>query len=175
MMKELMDCKTYPDWCFGQFEDNLNCTTPFHCVTSKDNPFGVKFIHSLLSYFCNSCTYSKHRVALCTLTVLKLRYDQVLGGRFYSSPLSKCPHGRIQRGKQENRKLHGFLLGISNWIRPRSSGRSCPPPPPPPPPENVGPPLEPWKRIVNIPDGPEPPPLPLKKIPGSAHGPLTIN
>ena len=36
---------------------------------------------------------------------------------------------------------------------PPSSGRRCPPPP-----ENVGPPLEPWKRIVNIPDGPEPPP-----------------
>ena len=86
MMKELMDCKTYPDWCFGQFEDNLNCTTPFHCVKSKDNPFGVKFIHSLLSYFCNSCTYSKHRVDLCTLTVLKLRYDQVLGGQILLKP-----------------------------------------------------------------------------------------
>ena len=31
---------------------------------------------------------------------------------------------------------------------------------PPPPPENVGPPLEPWKRMVNIPDGPEPLPPP---------------
>ena len=31
---------------------------------------------------------------------------------------------------------------------------------PPLPPENVGPPLEPWKRIVDIPDGPEPPPPP---------------
>ena len=28
------------------------------------------------------------------------------------------------------------------------------------PPENVGPPLEPWKRIDNIPAGPEPPPPP---------------
>ena len=86
-MKELMDCKTYPDWCFGQFEDNLNCTTPFHCVKSKDNPFGVKFIHSLLSYFCNSFTYSKHRVALCTLTSFETQIRPGPGGRFYLSPL----------------------------------------------------------------------------------------
>ena len=119
MMKELMDCKTYPNWCFGQFEDNLNSTTPFHCVKSKYNHFGVKFIHSLLSYFCNSCTYSKHRVALCTLTVLKLRYDQVLGGRFYLSPLIEV--SSWARGKQENHKLYG--------LRPPSSGRSYPPPP----------------------------------------------
>ena len=118
MMKELMDCKTYPNWCFGQFEDNLNSTTPFQCVKSKYNHFGVKFIHSLLSYFCNSCTYSKHRVALCTLTVLKLRHDQVLGGRFYLSPLIEVsswadPEG--ETGKSQVIWVTTPLLWIRAW------------------------------------------------------------
>ena len=156
MMKELMDCKTFPDWCFGQFEDNLNCTTPIHCVKSKDNPFGVKFIHSLLSYFCNSCTYSKHRVALCTLTVLKLRYDQVLGGRFYLSPLIEVSSWAYPEGETGKSQVIWVSIGNKQLDTTPSSGRS----PPPPPPENVEPPLEPWKRIVNIPDGPEPPPPP---------------
>ena len=71
------------------------------------------------------------------------------------------------------------------------------PPPPPPPPENVRPPLEPWKRIVFFESNLwtsvkyvedkknvvraflcqidlNAPPPPLKKIPASAHGPLTL-
>ena len=38
MMKQLKDCKTYPDRCFRQFE----LYNPFHCVKSKDNPFVLR-------------------------------------------------------------------------------------------------------------------------------------
>ena len=146
---------------------------PFHCVKSKDNPFGVKFIHSLLSYFCNSCTYSKHRVTLCTLTVLKPGYDQVLGGRFYLSPPIEVSSWADPEGETGKSQVIWVSIGNKQLDTTPLLWKKLPPPPL----ENVGPPLEPWKRIVNITDGPEPPPppLPLKKIPGSAHGPLTIN
>ena len=110
----------------------------------------VKFIHSLLSYFCNSCTYSNPRVTLCTFTVLKFRYDQVLGwADFYLSPLIKVSSWADSEGEAGKSQVIWVSIGnkqLDTTTHPPLE--EVAPPPPPPTLENVGPPLESWKRII---------------------------
>ena len=81
------------------------------------------------------------------------------GGRFNLSPLIVVSSWADPEGETGKSQVIGVTIGYKQLDTTPSSGRSWTPS------ENVGPPLEPWKRIVDIPDGPEPPPPPTHHPP----------